>query len=142
VEEEFRGSVIEGCPDVLGRLDLVTLDQDALRITDFKTSRSKWNDAKIAESTPQQLLYADLVAPLAEALGNRAVEVEWVVITKAKKPVVERHSLTPEQSQIARVRASVRQVWRAIAERHFYPAPSSMSCAGCPFSTACQLWEG
>ncbi len=142
IEEEFRGPIIDGCPDVLGRLDLVDLHENAVRITDFKTSRSRRNEVKIVESAPQQLLYADLVAPLAKALGNLPVRIEWIVIAKAKKPIVERHALTPHAGQIARTKAGIRQVWRAISSGHFYPTPSSMGCAGCGFSAACRQWEG
>jgi RecB family exonuclease len=142
VEEEFRAPVIPGCPDVLGRVDLVVLEHDALRIVDFKTARARWNEANIRDSTPQMLLYTELVRPLAEELGVRDVRLEWIVITKTKQPVVESHSLAPEPRQIARAKAVVRRAWEAIAGGHFYPSPSSMSCAGCPHWTACQKWEG
>jgi RecB family exonuclease len=142
VEDEFRAPVIPGCPDLLGRVDLVSCDRNALQITDFKTSRSKWNAAKVQESAPQMLLYAELLRPLAAGLGVRELRLEWVVITKTKEPSVEIHSLTPDPRQIARTKAVVRRTWEAIAGEHFYPSPSSMSCAGCPYWTACQNWEG
>ncbi len=142
IEEEFRAPVIPGCPDLLGRVDLVSCERNALRIVDFKTSRSKWNEAKVQESAPQMLLYSELLRPLAAGLGVRDVRLEWIVITKTKQPVVETHTLTPEPRQIARTKAVVRRAWEAIAGGHFYPSPSSMSCSGCPHRTACQAWEG
>jgi len=142
VEETFRGPLVEGCPDLLGRLDLITLDRGALKITDFKTSRSAWNEAKVQESAPQQLLYSELVKPLAMALENRPVRIEWVVITKAKKPVVEKHTLTPDPNQVARTKSVVRRVWKAITSGHFYPSPSAMNCSTCPHKTACRAWRG
>ena len=142
IEEEFRAPVVPGCPDLLGRVDLVGFDRNVLRIIDFKTSRSKWNEAKVQESAPQMLLYAELLRPLAAGLGVRDVRLEWIVITKTKQPVVETHTLTPEPRQIARTKTVVRRAWDAIAAGHFYPSPSSMSCAGCPYWTACQKWEG
>jgi len=142
VEEAFRGPLVEGCPDLLGRLDLITLDSDLLTIIDFKTSRSAWNEGKVQESAPQQLLYSELVKPLAKALENRPVRIEWVVITKAKKPVVEKHTLIPEPNQVARTKAVVRRVWAAISNGHFYPSPSAMNCSTCPHKTACRGWEG
>ena len=142
VEEEFRAPLIPGCPDILGRLDLLVLDAYSLRIVDFKTSRSVWGQAKIVEAAPQQLLYTELVRPLAKKLGNRPIEVEWVVITKTKKPTVQRYRLTPDPVSIARVKAMVQHVWRAIAAGHFYPCPSSMNCPTCPYASACRVWEG
>jgi RecB family exonuclease len=142
VEEEFRAPIIPDCPDLLGRLDLVHSDRSALRIVDFKTSRGRWNESKVQEAAPQMLLYAELVRPMADALGLSDVQLEWVVITKTRQPVVEMHALTPDPRQIARTKATVRRAWQAIASGHFYPAPSPMSCAGCPYGGACQKWEG
>jgi hypothetical protein len=141
VEEELRGPIIADCPDILGRLDLVTADQATLRITDFKTSRSKWNATQVEDAMPQQLLYADLVQPLADALDCKTIEIAWIVITKAKQPVVEQHTLIPDPKRIARVKAIVRRVWQAIRNEHFYPSPSAMNCSMCPHLTACRKWE-
>ncbi len=43
VEEEIRGMLVDGVPDLYGRIDLVTEDSDSLVLTDFKTSRGKWS---------------------------------------------------------------------------------------------------
>ncbi len=142
IEEEFRAPVIPGCPDLLGRVDLVSCERNALRIVDFKTSRSKWNETKVQESAPQMLLYSELLRPLAAGLGVRDVRLEWIVITKTKTPAIETHAITPERRHVARTMTVVRQVWDAIQAGHFYPSPSSMSCSGCPHRTACQEWEG
>jgi len=142
IEEEFRAPVILGCPDLLGRIDLLVLDDGRLRVIDFKTSRSRWNAAKVEEATPQMLLYAELARPLAQELGVEEVRLEWIVITKAKQPAVEKHGLTPTPGQIAWVKAVVRNVWDSIKSGCFYPSSSSASCATCPFGRACKTWEG
>jgi hypothetical protein len=41
VEEELRGRLVAGCPDLLARIDLLVETDDALVITDFKTARSR-----------------------------------------------------------------------------------------------------
>ena len=41
IEEELRGELIPGVPDLLARIDLLTTTSDALVITDFKTARSR-----------------------------------------------------------------------------------------------------
>ena len=141
IEEEFRAPIIDRCPDLLGRVDLVNLTTDAVRIVDFKTSRSRWSRSKVEEAAPQMLLYAELVKPLAESCG-RPIRIEWIVITKTKQPSVETHVLQYEPRQVERIKTIVRRVWQAISRGHFYPAPSSMNCSGCPYSEACRNWEG
>ena len=133
--------MIAGCPDLLGRIDLITVSRSALRITDFKTSRSAWGNAKVEESSPQMLLYTELVRPLAEACG-RPIEIEWIVLTKTKEPTVHRHTLQPEPHAVARTKAVIQRVWRAIEQAHFFPSPSAMSCSTCPYAKPCQQWEG
>jgi putative RecB family exonuclease len=41
VEEEIRDMLVEGVPDLYGRVDLLTEDADTLVVTDIKTSRGK-----------------------------------------------------------------------------------------------------
>jgi hypothetical protein len=41
IEEEFRGELVPGLPDLLARVDLLVDAGDALVITDFKTSKSR-----------------------------------------------------------------------------------------------------
>jgi RecB family exonuclease len=142
VEEEFRGRVIPGCPDLLGRIDLTVLGDNRLRIIDFKTARTRWNNAKIQEHTPQMLLYSDLLQPLIRECGDRPIQLEWVVLAKTKIVSIDTHVLIPDPRQLARTKAVVRQVWNAIQAGHFYPSPSAMNCATCPFAQACQRWEG
>ena len=142
VEEEFRSPLVPGCPDLLGIADLVLLTDQALRVVDFKTARSRWNEAKIREASPQMLTYGELVKPLARDLGNRPIQLQWVILTKAKDPAVETHTLKPNPRQVRRLQATIGHVWGAIRARRFYPAPSSASCSTCPFGTPCQKWEG
>ena len=142
IEEEFRAPVIPDCPDLFGRIDLVTVERGVLRITDYKTARSRWSRANIQESAPQLLLYAELLRPLADELGINELQLEWVVLTKSSKPVVESHTLTPDPRQLLRAKAMVRRAWHAIRSGHFYPSPSARNCSTCPFWTPCQEWEG
>jgi len=142
IEEELRAPIIPGCPDVLGRLDLLVLTENHLRVIDFKTSKSKWTAAKVEESTPPMLLYTKLVRPIAEAYGDLPIRLEWVVLTKTKSPSVEVHTIDPDARQLARIKTVVRRVWDSIAAGHLYPSPSAQNCSTCPFRKACQKWEG
>jgi len=142
IEEEFRSPVVSGCPDLLGRVDLLAVDRAVLRIVDFKTSRSRWSEAKMQDAAPQMLMYSELARPIATALGVRELRLEWVVLTKTKNPVVETHSLTVDLRQIARTKNVVRRVWNAIRGGHFYPSPSPMNCSTCAYRQACRNWKG
>ena len=60
VEEELRGRVIDGAPELLARLDLLGESDGTLTITDFKTSKSAWSADQATDSAEQLLLYAEL----------------------------------------------------------------------------------
>lgn len=139
VEEEFRGAIVPGCPDLLGRVDLVVQAGPVLRVVDFKTSRSAWSPSKTLDSALQMLLYHDLVRPLADP--GTPLELTWCVLTKTRRPRVELQRLTYGEGDLRRARAMVRGVWRAIRDRHFYPAPSGGRCPSCPYATPCREWE-
>jgi putative RecB family exonuclease len=40
VEEELRGKLLDGVPELLGRIDLLLEDHDTISVVDFKTARS------------------------------------------------------------------------------------------------------
>ncbi len=139
VEEELRGVLVEGVPDLYGRVDLLHEDEDQLVITDVKTSRSRWNADQVEESGEQLLVYSKLASDLAP--GKRLV-TRFLVLTKTKEPVIEEHATEVTPEKVKRVLASVERVWRAIQAGVFYPAPSAMTCASCGFRAACRAWTG
>jgi putative RecB family exonuclease len=118
IEEELRGELIPGVPDLLARIDLLTTTSDALVITDFKTARSRWSQGQ-AENSSSQL-----------------------VLTKTKKPTVESFDVDVSQHRVHRITKAVEHTWRAIEAGHFYPAPSPMNCPTCPFRSECNAWTG
>lgn len=139
VEEELRDSVIDGCPDLLARLDLIVETEDAVVVTDFKTSRSKWSSLQAEQSSEQLLLYAELARDL---LPDKPLRLEFVVVTKTKTPSIDRHEVDFDEARIARTRKMVERVWSGIESELFYPAPSPMNCGGCPFREPCRNWTG
>ena len=139
VEEEIRGTLVEGVPDLYGRIDLVTEDDDRLVLTDFKTSRGKWSTEQAEDASEQLLLYSKLAGELAP--GKKLVS-RFLVLTKTKEPVVEEHLGEVRPDRVARTLASVERVWRAIASENFYPAPSPVGCASCGYRRACEGWRG
>jgi len=139
VEEELRGPVVPGCPDLLGRVDLIVDTDEALVISDWKTARSRWSADQAEGASEQLLLYAELARDLAP---GKPVRLEFVILTKTKDVAVDRHALWVDPRKARRTKRVVEHVWRAIEAGHFYPAPSAMNCPGCPFRGQCRAWAG
>jgi putative RecB family exonuclease len=139
VAEEIRGMLVEGVPDLYGRVDLLTEDSDSLVVTDIKTSRGKWSAEQVEDSGEQLLLYSHLASEIAP---GKKITTRFLVLTKTKEPVVEEHVREVEPAAVKRTLAGVEQVWRAIESGVFYPAPSVMSCSSCGYRAACRAWMG
>jgi putative RecB family exonuclease len=139
VEEEIRGMLVEGVPDLYGRVDLLTEDADALVVTDIKTSRGRWSQEQVEDSGEQLLLYSHLAS---EISSGKKIATRFLVLTKTKEPVVEEHVREVEPTAVKRTLAGVERVWRAIKSGVFYPAPSTMNCSGCGYRAACRVWAG
>jgi putative RecB family exonuclease len=139
VEEEIRGMLVEGVPDLYGRVDLLTEDADTLVVTDIKTSRGKWSAEQVEDSGEQLLLYSHLASEIAP---GKKIATRFLVLTKTKEPVIEEHVTEATPEKVKRVLVSVERVWRAIESGVFYPAPSVMSCSTCGYREACRAWKG
>jgi putative RecB family exonuclease len=137
VEEEIRGMLVEGVPDLYGRVDLLTEDSDSLVITDIKTSRGKWSAEQVEDSGEQLLLYSHLAS---EISPGKKIATRFLVLTKTKEPVVEEHVREVEPAAVKRTLAGVERVWRAISAGNFYPAPSTVTCSSCGYRTGCRAW--
>ena len=139
IEEELRGELIPGVPDLLARIDLLTTTSDALVITDFKTSRSRWSQNQAENSSSQLLLYSELARRL---MPDREVRLRFLVLTKTKTPTVEAFNVEVTPHLARRTIKVVEHTWQAIQAGHFYPAPSPMNCPTCPYRSECNAWTG
>jgi putative RecB family exonuclease len=139
VEEEIRGMLVEGVPDLYGRVDLLTEDADRLTVTDIKTSRGRWSAEQVEDSGEQLLLYSHLAS---EISPGKKIATRFLVLTKTKEPVVEEHVREVEPVAVKRTLAGVGRVWRAIDSGVFYPAPSTVACSSCGYRAACRAWAG
>ena len=95
-------------------------------ITDIKTSRGKWSQEQVEDSSEQLLLYSHLAS---EISPGKKIATRFLVLTKTKEPVIEEHTREVEQGNVKRTLAGVERVWQAIESGVFYPAPSVMSCS-------------
>lgn len=139
VEEELREPLLSGCPDVLGRIDLLIETTDELIVTDLKTARSPWSRSQADDSAGQLLLYHELVRDFAPRKRTR---LQFAVITKSKEPSIELHEVPVDPKRIGRTKRVMERVWKAIEGKHFYPTPSPVACASCPFRQPCRDWQG
>ena len=139
VEEQLRGELAPGVPDLLARIDLIVESDDAVTVTDLKTARSRWSQDQAEDAGEQLLLYSELVRRL---VPGKELRLEFAVITKAAKPVAERLPVTFDSARIARTKRVVERVWTAIQAGNFYPSPSPIACGGCPFRALCRKWAG
>ena len=131
--------MIEGVPDLYGRVDLRTEDADSLVVTDIKTSRGKWSAEQVEDSGEQLLLYSHLAS---EITPGKKIATRFLVLTKTKEPVIEEHVREVKPGNVKRTLANVERVWRAVEAGVFYPAPSTMSCSSCGYRAACRAWAG
>lgn len=139
VEEELRGAIVPGCPDLLARLDLIVDTGHELIVSDFKSSRCAWSDYKVEDLAPQLLLYSELVKPMAD---GRPIKLSFAVLTKTKLPVLTLHEVPFDEGRVERTKKVVERVWQAIQSGHFYPNPSPLTCGSCPYRQPCSRWRG
>lgn len=139
VEEELRGRVIDGAPELLARLDLLGESDGTLTITDFKTSKSAWSGDQATDSAEQLLLYAELAR---QRFPGMPIRLEFIVFTKAKKVAIGRYEVALDATRSARTKRIAQRVWRAISAGNFYPSPSPMNCGTCPYRDPCRRWTG
>jgi len=139
IEEELRGELVPGVPDLLGRVDLILETDEHVIIQDFKTARSAWSPDQAEESAEQLLLYGDLVQRL---VPGKDLKLRFAIITKAKEPKVQVLDAAFDGERLDRTKQVFKTVWSAIKAGHFYPSPSPMTCTGCGYRSACTAWRG
>ncbi len=136
IEHSNRFCLLADVPPVESRIDLLELQGTDLVVSDLKSSRSRWNDTKVAESIPQLVLYATGLLPLMRELGATRIVTKFVVVTKAKKPVVQVLQPQCSQADVVRLKEQVAETWTAI-QTGLFVKRESWACAQCPFKSRC-----
>ena len=91
-------------------------------------------DKTLATVATEALIYA-MAAQNLQVDGE--ARVRYVSAVKLKKPEVIESDFKVDAGQLAWARGLVTGVKKAIDAELYHPAPSVMSCGGCPFTTAC-----
>lgn len=143
VEHEFRVPVAEWLPPLIGRVDLIEVDEAAgfTNVIDIKSSRGKWGPDDLVQHAGQLALYRAAVADLVRDI-RLPVRVGFEIITKTKNPVVERLYLEDGGETIDRQVRAATIVLEAVEREIFIPSPSKIQCSGCPFQEQCRIWPG
>lgn len=136
LEHEDRFQLLTETPPLEARLDLLELDGEDLLVTEIKTSKSRWNDQKVAEALPQLVVYAHALMPLLREIGANRIRPRFLIVTKAKKPVVQILEPQANQRDVQRLREQLGEVWKGI-QANVFPAREGWWCAACPFRIAC-----
>ena len=136
IEESVRFRLLADVPPIEMRLDLLELSGGDLIVTDLKTSKSRWSEAKIADGLPQLILYAHGLLPLLRELGATRIVPRFVAVTKAKKPVVQVLQPVATQDDVARLKQTVAETWDAIQNGVFHRR-ESWACSQCPYRRHC-----
>jgi len=135
VEEKLSGSIADDLPDLLAIVDLIWADDAGLHVLDFKTSRSKWSDVKVAEARDQVRLYSRLASSIVEAGVD--IHLHFGVLVKTKTPTVQKLDVPVAAETEDSIADVIRPVWRAMTLGVDYGNPSATACSGCPFRGRC-----
>lgn len=138
VEETLTATIDPDMPDLLGRIDVMILDDHTLHVIDAKTSRSRWTQAKANDSADQLLLYAQLLSKLA---GDHQLRLSYGVITKAKSPAVQILDVQPDAKRLASSIDLMKPIWSAMKAGVDFANPGPMTCSTCPFQKRCPAYS-
>ena len=136
IEHSNRFRLLADVPPIESRIDLLELHGTDLVVSDLKSSRSRWNDTKVAESIPQLVLYATGLLPLMRELGANRIVTKFIVVTKAKKPVVQVLQPQASQDDVVRLKQTITETWSAI-QTGLFVKRESWQCASCGFRHRC-----
>mgnify|MGYP006272316929 CR=1 FL=1 len=140
VEETLSGALADDLPDLLAVVDLIHGDGEGLRVLDFKTSRSKWGEARVAEAAEQLRLYQVMSRHLTG--DGAAIRLAFGVLVKTKTPSVQVLDVPETAADAGQLAETIRPVWRAMQLGVDYANPSMTGCGGCPFRDRCPAHRG
>jgi len=137
IEEEVRFRLAPELPAIEMRPDLVEVRGDDLVITDFKTSRSAWNDTKVQEQLPQLVLYSYGLIGLYRDLEATKIVPRFLVVTKAKTPKVQVFEPKATRDDAQKLKHRVLDAWAAM-QAGVFVAHESWQCKQCQYQQHCR----
>jgi len=115
--------------------DLITEENDTLKIKEFKTSGRAYSAIE-AETSLQPTCYVNAV----HEVYGRSAEVDYTVLVKTKTPKIQKVSANRLDEELGRLGDIVETIERAVQTNVFYPVETPMNCSTCPFRGPCREW--
>ncbi|MEI6235789.1 MAG: PD-(D/E)XK nuclease family protein [Planctomycetota bacterium] len=142
IEHEARFKLHPLLPDIVARIDLIEMRGNNLVLTDYKTSRGKWNDSKAnaSENLGQLMIYAYAARPLLKELGADRLVPRFVILSKLKTTTIQIVEPTATQADAQRVKDQFLEVYSAIRAGIFVPR-TGWHCSQCPFKSRCPAFS-
>ena len=131
---------------LIGEFDMLVERGDRTVIVDWKTSAARWSENR-AKNCLQAACYLYALAEGDKPERNGCpeplpgAEVEYVVVTKTKKPVYQALNTGRTAEDFIRLAEIVRVLERRIGAEAFHPDNSSSDCANCPYTRQCREWH-
>lgn len=141
VEETLTTPLVNSRGEVLAKplvtvLDLVTRDEDRLKVIDLKTSSRAYSDMDT-----QLSLQATAYIFAAQQHFQESATFEYQVLLKTRQPRVQKLATARMPPDFDRLGDLVEAIDRAVALGIHYPVESPMNCAGCPYRKPCRDWQ-
>lgn len=136
LEHASRFPLIPDAPPMEARLDVLELEGTDLLVTEIKSSKCKWNEQKVSESLAQLVLYAHVLVPVLRTVGATRIRPRFLVVSKAKKPVVQVLEPKAGKADVERLRERIAATWKGV-QAGVFPAREGWWCAACPFRVRC-----
>jgi CRISPR/Cas system-associated exonuclease Cas4 (RecB family) len=128
-----RGEYLE--TPLVAIADLITAEQEEIRIEEFKTSGRAYSQLE-ADTSLQPTCYVNAAQ---EFYGRRA-SVEYTVLVKTKTPKIQRLKVERADSDLGRLGDIIENIELAVRSDIFYPVESPLNCSTCPFRHPCREW--
>ena len=132
--QNSEGAILE--KPLVAVADLISKQNDALLITEFKTSAKAYSEFEISSSL-QPTCYVNAGLELFGSVAN----VEFTILVKTKLPKIQRLKTFRDKNDLGRLGDLVETIDSAVENQNFYPIESTMNCTSCPFRKECRLWK-
>ena len=120
---------------LIGEFDLVVEKDNKPLVIDWKTSATRWNQAKAHKS-----LQATAYSMAYQLKYGFNPDVRFDIAVKNKTPVFESHTTSRGQRNWDLLGALVAKAETIVANDLYYPSHDSFACGDCPFKGHCEEW--
>ena len=121
---------------LLAFTDLITKEDEVLKVTEFKTSGRSYGNFEV-ETSLQATCYVNAVIETTREMPL----VEYAVLVKTKTPKLQRLKTSRTEDDLGRLGDLVQNIERAVSNEIFYPVETPLNCSTCPYREPCREWK-